>query len=126
MACGIARKGSYNKPSTQTNRRSWLARIVAARSAVGEQIELTFFDAILHVAAGAVDLLIEQLRGGVLALSEVTTKRGLAVPAVHSALAMTRRWRLQLSRVDHWNSLNRRAGRPLALLSASAAASSAE
>ena len=30
---------------------------------------------------------------------------------------MTRRWRLQLSRVDHWNSLNRRAGWPLVLLS---------
>jgi hypothetical protein len=47
----------------------------------------------------------------------MTTKRGLAAPPVHSALAMPRRWRLQLSRVDQENSLNRRAGRPLAVLS---------
>src|SRR4051812_4491383 len=51
-------------------------------------------------------------------------KRGLAAPAVHSALAITRRWRLQLSRVDQENSLKRRGGWPLALLSSSAAASS--
>jgi hypothetical protein len=38
---------------------------------------------------------------------------------------MTRRRRLQLSRVDQEDSLNRRAGWPLALLSSSAAASSA-
>src|SRR5262249_4796876 len=43
---------------------------------------------------------------------------------VHSALAMTRRGRLQLSRVAHWNSLKRRAAWPLLLLSTSAAASS--
>jgi hypothetical protein len=48
----------------------------------------------------------------------------LAAPPVHSALAITRRWRLQLSRVDQENSLNRRAGAPLTLLSSSAAASS--
>src|SRR3954466_5198100 len=32
--------------------------------------------------------------------SEVTMKRGLASPSVHSALPMTRRMRLQLSKVD--------------------------
>ena len=37
-------------------------------------------------------------------------KRGLASPCVHSALAMTRRLRLQLSSVLHWKSLKRRAG----------------
>ena len=42
-------------------------------------------------------------------------KRGLASPCVHSALAMTRRSRLQLLRVVQVNSLKRRAGFPLAL-----------
>lgn len=37
-------------------------------------------------------------------------KRGLASPFVHSALAMTRRLRLQLLRVDQISSLKRRAG----------------
>jgi hypothetical protein len=40
-------------------------------------------------------------------------------------LATTRRWRLQLSRVDQRNSLNRRAGWPLTLLASSAVTSSA-
>ena len=40
-------------------------------------------------------------------------KRGLASPSVHSALAITRRSRLQLSRVDQIKSLNRRAGLPV-------------
>ena len=44
-------------------------------------------------------------------------KRGFALSCVHSALAMTRRSRLQLLRVDQLNSLNRRAGLPLVLLS---------
>src|SRR3954463_3124552 len=39
-------------------------------------------------------------------------KRGLASPFVHSALAITRRLRLQLSRVDQRKSLKRRAGLP--------------
>src|SRR3954463_16790010 len=38
-------------------------------------------------------------------------KRGLASPWVHSALAITRRLRLQLSRVDQRKSLKRRAPR---------------
>src|SRR4051794_41902242 len=42
--------------------------------------------------------------------SEVTIKRGLASPSVHSALPMTRRMRLQLSRVDQRKSLKRRGG----------------
>ena len=37
-------------------------------------------------------------------------KRGLALPLVHSALATTRRGRLQLSRVDQSKTLKRRAG----------------
>src|SRR3954451_20308477 len=40
-------------------------------------------------------------------------KRGLASPWVHSALAITRRLRLQLSRVDQRKSLKRRAGLPV-------------
>src|SRR4051794_35967190 len=52
--------------------------------------------------------------------SEVTMKRGLASPWVHSALPMTRRMRLQLSRVDQRKSLKRRGG--LAGLSAGARA----
>ena len=62
------------------------------RGAVGEQIELAFLDAVLHLAAGAVELLVE--RGGPrrsARLSEVTTKRGLASPCVCSALPTTRR-----------------------------------
>ena len=43
----------------------------------------------------------------------MTTKRGLASPPVHSALATTRRSRLQLSRVVQVKSLKRRAGVPL-------------
>ena len=41
-------------------------------------------------------------------------KRGLASPCVHSAFAITRRERLQLSSVDHAKSLKARAGRPVA------------
>ena len=44
-------------------------------------------------------------------------KRGFALSCVHSALAMTRRSPLQLLRVDQLNSVNRRAGLPLVLLS---------
>src|SRR4051794_41951101 len=46
------------------------------------------------------------------AVSEVTIKRRLAAPSVHSALPMTRRMRLQLSKVDQRKSLKRRAGLP--------------
>src|ERR1700746_1874438 len=56
--------------------------------------------------------------------SEVTTKRGLASPLVHSALATTRRLRLQLARVVHMKLLKRRAGSPVRRLFASACASS--
>src|SRR5262249_58276229 len=59
-------------------------------------------------------------------LSEVTTKRGLASPAVNSALATTRRWRLQLSSVVHRKSLKQRAGLPVRPLLASALAISPE
>src|SRR5215470_17786989 len=59
-------------------------------------------------------------------LSEVTTKRGLASPAVNSALATTRRWRLQLSSVVHRKSLKQRAGLPVRRLLASALAISPE
>ena len=55
--------------------------------------------------------------------SEVTTKRGLASPLVHSALPITRRLRLQLSSVRHWKSLKRRAGALVCAASRSAAAS---
>ncbi len=59
------------------------------RGAVGEEVELALLDAVLHLAAGAVDLLVE-MRGLALgaACSEVTTKRGLAF-----APASTRPWR---------------------------------
>jgi hypothetical protein len=55
----------------------------------------------------------------------VTTKRGLAWPSVHSALATTRRWRLQLSRVVQAKSLKRRADLPVCWLCSAASASSA-
>src|SRR5436190_21447944 len=51
-------------------------------------------------------------------------KRGLALPLVHSALATTRRGRLQLSRVDQSKTLKRRAGLSAARLSARASTSS--
>src|SRR6516165_6378697 len=56
--------------------------------------------------------------------NEVTTKRGLAWPPVHSALATTRRSRLQLRRVRQVNSLKRRAGFSVFWLCSCAAASS--
>src|ERR1700730_2168683 len=56
--------------------------------------------------------------------SEVTTKRGLALPSVHSALATTRRSWLQLSRVRQAKSLKRRAGLPVFWLCSAAWASS--
>jgi hypothetical protein len=49
-------------------------------------------------------------------MAAMTTKRGLAAPPVHSALAMTRRWRLQLSRVavrEAERQRNRRTGHRL-------------
>ena len=55
----------------------------------------------------------------------MTTKRGLASPPVHSALATTRRSRLQLLRVCQVKSLKRRAGLPVRWLCSAAAASSA-
>src|SRR4051794_41839010 len=56
------------------------------------------------------------------AVREVTIKRGLASPSVHSALPITRRIRLQLSRVDQRKSLKRRAGLPGLSAAAPAAA----
>ena len=70
------------------------------RGAVGEQVDLAFLDAVLHLAAGAIDLLVEKAAVGLGLLKEVTMKRGLASPCVHSALPMTRRRRDQLSRVE--------------------------
>src|SRR5215216_6123833 len=52
-------------------------------------------------------------------------KRGFASLRVHSALAITRRSRLQLLRVDQVSSLNRRAGWPVVRLSSRAITSSA-
>ena len=80
--------------------RSWLAHRVAVEVRSGEQVALAFLDSVLHLAAGAVDLLIEKagVRLGAL-LNEVTMKRGLASPFVHFALATTRRRRDQLSSV---------------------------
>ena len=86
------------------------------RGAVGEEVELAFLDAVLHLAAGAVEVLVEVRAIGRRRSSEVTTKRGLASPWVHSALATTRRRRLQLSRVVHMKSLKRRADLPVCWL----------
>ena len=43
----------------ENHSRSWLARIVAVLGAVGEQLELLFLDAVLHLATRAVELLVE-------------------------------------------------------------------
>ena len=103
--------------------RSWLARIVAAEvQAVGEQVELALLDAVFHVAAGAVDLLVQALWLGILAAErgddEARVGRTcrpfglgndptLAAPAVASTI----------------ESVNRRAGWPVVLPSSSAAPS---
>ena len=47
------------------------------RGAVGEQIELTLLDAVFHIAAGAVDLLVEPLRLGLLAAERGDNKAGI-------------------------------------------------
>ena len=47
-----------------------------------------------------------------LRLSEVTTKRGLASPCVHSALATTRRLRREMSSVLHWERPAEDSGQP--------------
>ena len=93
--------------------------------ATGEQVELLLLDPVLDLAAGAVDVLVEGAgvdlgRAG----SEVTTKRGFEPLGRCSALATTRRSRLQLSSVRQAKSAKRRAGRPWARLSAAASASS--
>ncbi len=46
--------------SSFPNQREY--RIAHRRGAVGEQIELAFLDAVLHVAAGAIELLVEAPR----------------------------------------------------------------
>jgi hypothetical protein len=48
-----------------------LARIVDGRGAIGKEIELALLDPVLHVAAGAVDLLVE-----VLSLARFARERG--------------------------------------------------
>ena len=60
------------------------------RGAIRIEVELALLDPVLHLAASAVDLLVEIL-GLALVAPELTTKRGLASPFVHSALATTRR-----------------------------------
>ena len=76
------------------------AQLVAAHGGrarpVGEERELLFFDAVLHVTAGAVELLVERGAGARSTPSEVTTKRGLAFPGRCSALPTTRRSRLHV------------------------------
>lgn len=65
---------------------SWFAH-GGGRHAVGEQINLAFLDAVLHPAAGAVELLMETAGPPGLGVEVATTKHGLASPCVHSALA---------------------------------------
>jgi hypothetical protein len=81
----------------------------------------------LDAADGAVEAvarIVAQIRRRWPKVRILTTKRGLASPSVNSALATTRRSRLQLSRVVHLNSLKVRAGLPVRRLFASACASS--
>src|SRR5271155_4926356 len=69
------------------------------RGSVGEQVALAFLDPVLHLAAGAVDLLIEKAgaRLGLVQRGDDEARIGLAV--CPSALATTRRRRDQLSSV---------------------------
>src|SRR6266478_6251420 len=92
----------------------------AGGGSVGEQIELTFLDAIFHLAAGTIELLVE--RAG---LMLVGLQRGDDEARIGPALQTTRRCRLQLLRVLYWKSLKRRAGLPLWRFSSAASASSA-
>ena len=74
------------------------------RCAIGIKIKLTLLDPIFHIAAGAIEFLVEIFGLAFTRVSEVTTKRGLASPSVNSALPMTRRRRVQLRRVWYMNS----------------------
>src|SRR5262245_57225232 len=96
------------------------------RGAIRIEVELALLDAIFHVTARAVDFFVKILALHSDLFSEVTTKRGLASPAVNSALPTTRRSRLQLSSVVHRKSLKQRAGLPVRRLFASALAISLE
>lgn len=96
--------------------------------AVGEEVELALLDAVLHVAAGAVDALVEgagaDLGGGQRGDDEAGVAPASPRPGIHSALATTRRLRLQLSKVRQRKSAKRRAGRLVRSASSSAQARS--
>ena len=93
------------------------------RGAIGEQVEQAFLDAVLHLAALAVEVLVEipgvicpdGERGG------AEARIGLAAGPFR--LPTTRRSRPRLSRVDRMKSAKRRAGALLRSLSASVPAS---
>src|SRR5260370_26233092 len=95
------------------------------RGTIGIKVELALLDPVFHLAARAVELLVGWRASCSPRDSEVTTNRGLAWPSVHSALATTRRSRLQLSRVVQAKSLKRRADLPVGWLCSAASASSA-
>jgi hypothetical protein len=70
------------------------------RGAVGKQIELAFLDAVLHLAAGAIDFLVE-MAGLVLGTrqgGDDKARVGLAA-GPHSAFATTRRWLTSVVRI---------------------------
>src|SRR5947208_324984 len=103
------------------------------RGAVGIKVERALLDAVFHLAAGAVEPLVE-VAGLVLLAGQrgddkarVGLARGPFRPLLPQgqALATTRRWRLQLSRVVQVKSLKRRAALPVCRLCSAASASSA-
>src|SRR5207253_10477048 len=87
--------------------------------AIGKEIHLLLFDAIFHVPAGAIKLLVQSGRFESCYLSWiaqpslgrlVTIKRGLSPLGKISALPITRRALVQLLRVEYSNSVKLRQG----------------
>ena len=78
---------------------------------MGKQIQLLLLDAVLHLTAGTADLLMEGLSGVVVGRQRSDHEAGIGTAGQDSsALANTRRWRDQLSRVEQRKSMKCRTG----------------
>ena len=98
--------------SSVTDARScWVRSSAKTGSDATSSSKARFLDAIFHFSASAVESSYSSRAGNSSIDRDVTTKRGLALSPVCSALATTRRDRLQVLRVRYTNSLKRRAGR---------------
>ena len=117
-----AARRSAHRPSRRTT-GALVGAQGGGRGAIGIKIELAFLDAVLHVAAGAVDVLVELSRSRLSALErgDEEARIGLALRPLRlgddAAPAPA-------TSVLYWKSLKRRAGCPLFSAIARAAASS--